>query len=402
MAETCPLCDIPHRKEEKLLYEDSEIYLVQTKTMKGHRTRVMVCSKQHSKNPTFQEETKAYSVLINYMQNIMKNEKWFIVEGKYASHPEHYHLVGCDSLGTPEELELLHKTPKVEFPLIKQKSILIGIPAYNTERTIEEIVIKAKRFGEVLVIDDGSKDDTGRIALSAGAEVIRFNKNSGYGNAIIEIFNQAKRRNFDILLTLDADGQHDPSEIPDFIQSIEEADLVIGNRFLKETSIPGYRKAGIKVVSKIEGVGDAQCGFRAYNKHAINSIKITEKGMGASLEIIHKAKQKKLKIKEIPCSILYEDTKHSKNPLSHGSDLVESILWSRIWRRPLTFLGILGIIMSGIGIFSSIQTLILYTAGGQISLSWTILSLGSLLCGLLLLITATIVYLLKRGLEEIK
>ena len=400
MGETCPLCAIPHRKEEKLLYEDSEIYLVQTKTMKGHLVRVMICLRRHSKVPTFQEETKAYSVLINYMQNIMKNEKWFIVEGKYASYPTHWHIIGCDNLGTPEELELLDKTPKVEFPLIKQKSILIGIPACDEEKTIEEIVTKAKKFGEVLVIDDGSKDDTGRFALSAGAEVIRFNKNSGYGSTIIEIFKHAKSRKFDILVTLDADGQHDPSEIPDFIRAVEDVDMVIGNRFLKETTVPGYRKTGIKVVSKIEGVADAQCGFRAYNKEAINSIKVTEKGMGASLEIIHKAKQKKLKIKEIPCRVLYKGTKHSKHPLFHASDLVGSILWSRIWRRPLTFLGILGIIMSGIGIFSSIQTLVLYSIGKQISLSWAILSLGGLLVGLLLLITATIVYLLKRGLEE--
>ena len=122
--------------------------------------------------------------------------------------------------------------------------------------------------------------------------------------------------------------------------------------------------------------------------------------MGASLEIIHKAKQKRLKIKEIPCSILYENIKHSKNPISHGSDLIESILWSRIWKKPLAFLGVIGIIVFGVGFFSAIQTLIFYTLYKKIIISWAILSLGGLLTGLLLLITATIVYLLKRGLEE--
>lgn len=117
MVDTCPLCAIPYKGVEKLLFENSEIYLVPTKSMKGHQTRVMICLKRHSKFPTFQERTKAYSVLINYMQKAMKNKKWFIVEGKYASYPNHWHLIGCDGLGTPKELILLHKTPKVEFPL---------------------------------------------------------------------------------------------------------------------------------------------------------------------------------------------------------------------------------------------------------------------------------------------
>lgn len=281
-----------------------------------------------------------------------------------------------------------------------KQNILIGIPAYNEEETIEGIVAKAKEFGDVLVIDDGSKDITGRLALSGGAEVIRFDRNSGYGNALREIFDEAKKRGYDILVTLDGDGQHDPSEIPNFILAVRNVDLVIGNRFLKETTTPGYRKIGIRVVSKIEGVGDAQCGFRAYNKKAINSIKIADKGMGASLEIIRKAKQNKLKIKEIPCSILYEDTKHSKNPLSHGSALIENILWSRIWKNPLSSLGVLGFIVFGIGFFSSIQTLVIFAIGGNIPFGWAILSLSGLLGGLLILITATIVYLLKRGLEE--
>jgi len=379
MTDTCPLCTIPTR--ETSIYIDNQLYLVKTKTMKGHSTRVMIAIREHRLKPTFEELTKAYSILINYMTRVMKGgSSWFIVDSTYATIKGHFHIIACDSKGTPEELELLNKTPKVEISNFsnlstKNAKVLIGIPAFNEEKTIGTIVHKAKKYGIVMVVDDGSTDNTVERALTFGAGVTQNDKNYGYGYSLRKIFREAQRENFDILITLDADGQHDPDEIPKFIQAIENgADVVTGNRFMGDSKLPSYRKLGINVVSKLEGVGDAQCGFRAFNRRAIEVINIKRNGMGASLDILHEGKKKGLKLVEIPCSIQYKQTKHSKNPLSHGSVLIESILWKIILNLYLQF-----------------HTFVM---------SWALLSLGGVLGGALLLVTATLVYLFKRGLEE--
>ena len=124
----CPLCKIPER--ETPLYEDNSLFLVETKERKGHQIRVMVCIKLHVENPTFQERTKAYAILIDHMKQVMGDGKWYIIDSTYASVPTHFHIIGCDSFGTPEELELLAKTPKVEFPLVSYK-----VEIHENERT---------------------------------------------------------------------------------------------------------------------------------------------------------------------------------------------------------------------------------------------------------------------------
>ena len=90
----CVLCSIP--KREKLLYKDELIYLVKTKLMKGHDIRVMAAIFRHSETPTFEELTKAYAIIMEYMNHVMNGEEWIVVEGKYASVPTHWHLIACD------------------------------------------------------------------------------------------------------------------------------------------------------------------------------------------------------------------------------------------------------------------------------------------------------------------
>lgn len=419
---SCPLCTIP--QHETPLYIDDDVYMIPTKNMKGHNIRVMICTRKHKINFSFVERTRAYGILINYMQSIIPpNESWYIVEGKYASHPDHAHLLACDSHGTEEELLQLLKTPKVEFPLqfsisnSKNAKVLVGIPAFNEEKTISFVVQTAKQYGDVMIIDDGSIDNTLRKAVNAGAKYLRHETKQGYGSALKKIFDYAKLNNYDVLITLDADGQHNPDEIPAFLKALENrADVVIGNRFMKFESgisiskqginlvnIPRYREKAIKILSKIQGVGDAQCGFRAYSRKAIETINIKERGMGASLEILSQAKTNKLKIIEIPCTVHYnETTTHSQHPLTHGGKLLESLLWRRIWSNPFRYLGILGMLSFLLGIISTFQVMKIYIQVRVFVFSWTILSLGGLFAGALLLMTSTIIYLLRRGLEESK
>ncbi len=400
MIENCPLCTILQR--ETPILETKNVFLISTKNLKGHVTRVMCVSKRHTTDPSFEEESEAYALILSHMQKVMEGKEWYLVASTYASIPQHFHIMSCDPLGTPSELELLSKTPKVKFPLFPKK-ILIGIPTFNEEKTIFSIILASKHYGDVMVVDDGSTDKTREMALFAHAFVTGWNKNKGYGCAIAELFDNAKINNDDILITLDADGQHDPSQIPSFLQALENgADMVIGNRFLQSSKTPGYRKLGIKLLSVLEHVGDSQCGFRAYNRHAIESLSPKEKGMGVSLELLDQARQHNLKIAEIPCSISYNNIKHDHHPLLHFSSLIESFLWLHIWKKPLTYIGLPGALILFTGILASIQMLDLYVQFKTFVFSWTILSFSCLFLGILLLISSSLLYLFKRSLEEIK
>jgi len=166
---------------------------------------------------------------------------------------------------------------------------LVGIPAYNEESTIGDVVKKSLQYSDkVIVVDDGSSDNTARMAKQSGATVISHQKNQGYGAAVITLFDRARQENADILTIIDGDGQHDPAQISLLVNTLQEnnVDVVIGSRFLDSKSdTPGYRKRGIKIITSAANFGadfkvsDAQSGFRSYSKRAIESIHPTETGM---------------------------------------------------------------------------------------------------------------------------
>ena len=128
---------------------------------------------------------------------------------------------------------------------------LVCIPAYNEESHIENLVKLAKNYVDsVIVCDDCSTDDTANIAKKAGAVVISHKTNQGYGASIISLFDYARKNNAEIMITMDGDGQHNPDEIPLFLDTLtrHNVDVVIGSRFLNQnTEVPGYRKKGIKI-----------------------------------------------------------------------------------------------------------------------------------------------------------
>ena len=134
--------------------------------------------------------------------------------------------------------------------------IVIGLPAYNEEKNIASIVLTLKELDySVIVCNDGSSDQTGKIAEKMGAIVVNHQKNKGYGAAIKSLFDKAKEMDSDILITFDADGQHNVSEIKNVLTPLisKKADIVIGSRFLGEGEgqIQKYRKFGIKAITKI-------------------------------------------------------------------------------------------------------------------------------------------------------
>ena len=281
--------------------------------------------------------------------------------------------------------------------------ITVGIPAYNEEKNIAQIITKLKKITDkIIVCDDGSTDSTGKIASEMGAKVIRHEKNLGYGSAIRSIFLKAREEKSESLITLDSDGQHRIEDIDVVVEPLKtgKADLVIGSRFLNDDgdNVPSYRKTGIKFLTKLantsleQKITDSQSGFRGYGKRVIEEVTPSESGMGVSNEILIKASKKGFQIIEVPIVILYEGDTSSQNPLSHGSSVFISTLKFISMEHPLKFYGIPGGIFLGIGIIFFIYTIQLFSETRQILLSSAIIGVGSVTFGIILIMSAILLF----------
>ena len=289
--------------------------------------------------------------------------------------------------------------------------IIIGIPAYNEEKNIAGIISKLKNISnDIIVCNDGSTDLTANIAEDMGAIVVNHEKNLGYGGAIRSIFLKAKDLAGDVLVTFDADGQHRIEDIDGVIAPILEnqSDIVIGSRFLddSEKEVPQYRKMGIKVITKITNatikkeLTDSQSGFRAYSKQVLNEISPSETGMGVSTEILIKASSKDFKISEVPIKILYGENTSTQNPITHGSSVIFSTIKFTSIEHPLRFYGIPSVIFMIIGFSFTYLAIQYYTEIGRLNTNLTIISAGTILIGVILLISAILLYSLVSVVRE--
>jgi glycosyltransferase involved in cell wall biosynthesis len=188
------------------------------------------------------------------------------------------------------------------------------IAAFNNENTISQVVEETLcEIDHILVVDDGSIDETARVAQDAGAHVIRVSKNKGKGNALRISFNYALANNFDAIITLDSDLQHDPSEIPKFIQHYETrgSKIVIGARLHDRAKIPRARYAnniiGTYTFSWLIGqpIEDSQCGFRLYDREVMQNILILDDGFEAEADILLRAGKRGYKIGFVPIKTIY-------------------------------------------------------------------------------------------------
>ena len=290
--------------------------------------------------------------------------------------------------------------------------ITVGIPAFNEEKNIASIISRLKDFTDSIVVcDDGSSDMTAKIAEDMGAILVKHPKNLGYGAAIRTIFLKAKDLESDVLVTLDGDGQHQIMDVEKILKPIEknQADIVIGSRFLdKKSDVPKYREFGINVITKVTNVTiknkltDAQSGLRAYSKKVLYEINLSDLGMGVSTEILIKASSKGLKIVEIPITISYAGETSTQNPVSHGTSVLFSTIKYISIEHPIKFYGIPGFICLIVGFFFTYLSIQFYTEFGKLSTNLTILSAGTVLVGIMLAITAVLLYSLVSVVREKK
>jgi len=281
--------------------------------------------------------------------------------------------------------------------------ITIGIPAYNEEKNIAGIIARVGKYTDsIIVCDDGSSDMTREISEKLGAVVVTHSKNKGYGAAINSLFLKAKELESDIFVTFDADGQHRIQDIPIVTDAIinDKADVVIGSRFLdtKSEDMPNYRKVGIKIITKVtnlsikEKLTDSQSGFRAYSKNALEKITPTDEGMGVSTEILIKASNLELKIAEVPIKVNYDGNTSTHDPVSHGTSVILSTIKFTSIHNPLKFYGIPGIAFLIIGLGFVAWTVQIYTQSQEIITNVSLIGIGSIVLGAVLLMTAVILF----------
>lgn len=288
--------------------------------------------------------------------------------------------------------------------------IIVGVPAYNEEESIGSVILKLQKVAsKIIVCNDGSTDSTADIAEKLGAIVINHPKNLGYGAGIASIFVKARELNADILVTFDADGQHQVDDIQKVVEPIikNQADIVIGSRFLGNSQeVPEYRKIGIKVITKVanstlnEKLTDSQSGFRAYNKKALTNLALSDQGMGISTEILIKASNNGMKIIEVPIKILYRGDTSTHNAVSHGVSVLFSTMKFVSIEHPLKFYGIPGVILSAIGLFFAAWTIQYFAEFRSFPPVLALISIGATLLGAMLIMTSILLYSLVNVVRE--
>lgn len=215
------------------------------------------------------------------------------------------------------------------------------IPAYNEEKALADVIGKTfEHVDEIIVVDDGSSDKTSEVAIEAGARVIKHSVNLGKGEALKSGFKAVGDDS--IIITIDGDGQHNPSEIPDLVRPIIEdgADLVNGSRYMNgpEENTPAYRRVGQKVldiatnISAGTKVTDSQSGFRAFSPKSKNVFRFKDTGFGIESEMLVDAAEAGLKIVEVPITVRYDLDGSTKDPITHGVGVLFNIAKDKVFR----------------------------------------------------------------------
>lgn len=336
-------------------------------------------------------------------------------------------LILCETAVEPIDVEASvaafeasERTVVEMVPESAQTNVLVGVPAYNEASTIGTVVEAAKAHAdEVLVVDDGSTDQTADCARAAGATVVEHDRNRGYGCGLKTIFQEANRRDVDALVIIDGDGQHDVRDIPRIVETQREsgAEIVIGNRFDETagTDMPLYRRFGSGVITLLLNLSignvrpsariqDAQSGFRSYNATAVQAIaehpNMIDDGMSASTDILYYANTQGFTTEEVPTTISYDvSNAHTRHPVTHGLNIVNRIFTTLEQNRPVTVLGIPGLCAALVGIGIGYWSVSTYAASGTLIPSSVALSVLFILLGTISVVVSAVQYSLNVSLD---
>ncbi len=269
-------------------------------------------------------------------------------------------------------------------------TVAVIIPAYNEEISIASMVLlSSENADEVIVIDDGSSDKTAFVSRLAGATVLSHKRNMGKGVALKTGFEYAS--DYDVIVTIDGDGQHDPSQIPRLVEPIlnDEADFVNGSRYLNgdDNDTPRYRRVGQKVLDKSTNIAaktdltDTQSGFRAFSKKTFGYFNFDPEGYGIESDMIVEAANANMRMAEVEISVRYDLSTTGNNPVLHGVSVLLRILELMRFNRPLYYFGVTGVIVIFLGllIYLLISHSIFYTNIYYIAVGYLVIILGVIL-----------------------
>ncbi|WP_231476493.1 glycosyltransferase family 2 protein [Methanoculleus sp. MH98A] len=281
---------------------------------------------------------------------------------------------------------------------------LAAIPCFDEEVAIGSVVLRARQHAdEVLVVDDGCTDNTVKVARDAGATVISHGARKGKGQGIKSALKYAVEHDYDCLVFMDGDGQHDPGEIPLLVEQIrtDTADLVIGFRTFDQ--MPFYRRFGRAVLDIASSTGssitDSQCGFRALNRKTMESMlgALRMDDFSTESEMLRIAQERHLRIGETPINCKYGDFDTStKNPLSHGMEVLGSIFWLAVERKPLLHIGLPGLAAMFAGVFFFLQFLRGFSETGLVPIEQGMLASLFLIPGIVALMLGLALALVAR------
>lgn len=225
----------------------------------------------------------------------------------------------------PGHIFFLIDPPAADYPYLMKTKTCVLIPCYREHKRIAEVVKGCLgHLPTVLVVDDGSEDGTAEAARRAGAEVIVHPKNQGKGASLKTGFDWALKNGFEAVICLDGDGQHDPDEIPKFLEAARDADvhIVLGSRMGDVADMPGIRQWSNRTTSKwVTRLGhnvirDSQSGFRLIKSEVLKTVHLRTRRHDADPELLIKAGRAGFKVLEIPITTIYHpDGKSSINPV---------------------------------------------------------------------------------------
>jgi glycosyltransferase involved in cell wall biosynthesis len=288
--------------------------------------------------------------------------------------------------------------------------IMAIIPAYNESRNIQPVLEEAsKHVNSIIVVDDGSKDNTREVAAASKSIVIRNKLNMGKGFALKRGIIECLKYNPDIVVTLDADGQHDPAEIPRLVSPIvsEDADVVIGSRYEKEsvTDAPLYRRVGLYILNHVNkmlvktSVKDTQSGYRAYTKNVLSTVlKYYSTGYGVEVEQLAALEGSGFRIVEVPVTMKYHGlgVTSKERPIHHGVHILSTIFRIAVERKPLLFFGLSGFSLLAASIIPTTLVLEIFNDTRYFSLPLALISVGLAFLGSMLILISFVFFALKR------
>lgn len=282
--------------------------------------------------------------------------------------------------------------------------IVALIPAFNEEKTIARVVVSARRHADVVVVcDDGSSDMTADIAEALGVHVIRHLKNMGKGEALRDLVDQARTLDPTVVVTMDADSQHNPADILKVIEPVRkgEADVVIGVREMKTGSAPRERIVGNKVLDSMTSakaggsLHDTQSGFRAYSAKALDNINFKQRGMAIESQTLIDAVNAGLRIAEVPVSVTYDGIPQKRNPLEHLSEVVDYLLTRTIVDSPMLYLGLPGLIAILFGIGAGVQVLNVFASTRLLATGTALIAVALIIVGTIMVATSLILKFIR-------